>query len=85
MMKIQITELTESLHAPAWLSEVHRTRTSVGGPNTLGGSITVMKEVDPKNSEYKPRNQIAYLWALEIAIYFVSIIDRATIAYKLAF
>jgi hypothetical protein len=40
MMKIQITELVESLCAPAWLSEVPRTRTSIGGPNTLGGSVT---------------------------------------------
>jgi hypothetical protein len=39
MMTIQITELTESLCTPAWLSEVRRTRTSVGGPNTLGGSV----------------------------------------------
>jgi hypothetical protein len=40
MMRIQITELAESLCAPAWLSEVLGTRTYVGGPNTLGGSIT---------------------------------------------
>jgi hypothetical protein len=40
MMKIQITELAEWLQAPAWLSKVLRTRTSVGGPNTLGGSVT---------------------------------------------
>jgi hypothetical protein len=39
MMKIQITELAELLCAHAWLFEVLRTRTSVGGPNTLGGSV----------------------------------------------
>jgi hypothetical protein len=41
MMKMQLTELAESLRAPAWMSKVLRTRTSVGGPSTLGGSITV--------------------------------------------
>jgi hypothetical protein len=30
----------EWLCASTWLSEVLRTRTSVGGPNTLGGSVT---------------------------------------------
>jgi hypothetical protein len=28
------------MHPPAWLSEVLRTRTSIGGPNTLGGYVT---------------------------------------------
>jgi hypothetical protein len=46
MMKIQITELVESLCAPAWLSEVLRTGTSIGGPNTLEGSVTVIKGQD---------------------------------------
>ena len=39
-MEIQITELAESLCTPAWLFEVLRTRISVSGPNTLGGSVT---------------------------------------------
>jgi hypothetical protein len=44
MMMILIIELTEWLRAPAWLSEVLRKRTSVGGPNTLGGSVTVVED-----------------------------------------
>jgi hypothetical protein len=40
-MEIQITELVESLCTHAWLSEVLRTRTYVGGSNTLGGSVTI--------------------------------------------
>jgi hypothetical protein len=51
MMKIQITELAEWLLAPAWLSEILRTRTSVGGPNTLGGSVTAGIGVKPVSSD----------------------------------
>jgi hypothetical protein len=40
MMMIQLTELVEWLWASTWVSEVLRTRTTVGGPNTLGGSVT---------------------------------------------
>jgi hypothetical protein len=40
MVRIQITKLVKWLCTPAWLSEVLRTRTSVGGPNTLGGFVT---------------------------------------------
>jgi hypothetical protein len=43
VMRIQSTELVEGLRAPTWLSEVLRTRTSVGGPNTFGGSVTCIK------------------------------------------
>jgi hypothetical protein len=39
-MEIQVIGPTEPLCASASLSEVPRTRTSVGGPNTLGGSMT---------------------------------------------
>jgi hypothetical protein len=34
------TELVKWSGAPAGLSEVHWTRTTVGGPNYLGGSVT---------------------------------------------
>jgi hypothetical protein len=34
------TELVKWPGAPAGLSEVHWTRTTVGGPNDLGGSVT---------------------------------------------
>jgi hypothetical protein len=40
MMTIQKTDLVEWLCSSTWLSEVLRTRTTVGGPNTLGGSVT---------------------------------------------
>jgi hypothetical protein len=43
-MEIQITGPAEPLSAPAWLSEVLRTRTFVGGPNILGGSVTFLIE-----------------------------------------
>jgi hypothetical protein len=39
-MEIQITRPAESLCASARLFEALRTRTSVGGPNTLEGSMT---------------------------------------------
>jgi hypothetical protein len=38
----QIPNLSSDLGAPTGLSEVRWTRTTVGGPNYLGGSITVM-------------------------------------------
>jgi hypothetical protein len=41
MMMIQMIKLVEWLCASTGLSEVLRTRTSVGGPNTLGGSMTM--------------------------------------------
>jgi hypothetical protein len=44
-----------------------------------------VQEVTPQSSEYKPLNQIASLQASEIAIYLASVVDRATVAYKLAF
>jgi hypothetical protein len=40
MMLIQKTKLVKWLYASTWLSEVLRTRIPVGGPNTLGGSVT---------------------------------------------
>jgi hypothetical protein len=40
MRLIQKTELVKWLCASIWLSEVLRTRTFVGGPNTLGGFVT---------------------------------------------
>jgi hypothetical protein len=36
----QILNLSSDSGAPTGLSEVHWTRTTVGGPNDLGGSIT---------------------------------------------
>jgi hypothetical protein len=39
--EIQKTGPVEPLGAPARLSEVFRTRTSVGGPNLSGGSVTL--------------------------------------------
>jgi hypothetical protein len=39
-MMIQMTELVKWLCASIGLTEVLRTRTSVGAPNTLGGSVT---------------------------------------------
>jgi hypothetical protein len=51
VMRIQSTELVELLRAPTWLSEVLRTRTSVGGPNTLGGSVTAGIGVKPISSD----------------------------------
>jgi len=44
-----------------------------------------MQEETPQSSEYKPLNQIASLQASEIAIYLASLVDKATIACKLAF
>ena len=44
-----------------------------------------MQEETPQNSEYKPLNQIASLQASEIAIYSASVVDKATVACKLAF
>ena len=44
-----------------------------------------MQEETPQSSEYKPLNQIASLQALEIAIYSASVVDKATVACKLAF
>jgi hypothetical protein len=41
MMMIQKTKLVKWLCASTWLFEDLRTRTSVGGPNTLGGSVIV--------------------------------------------
>jgi hypothetical protein len=40
--EIQEIGPVEPLGAPARLSEVFRTRTSVVGPNILGGSVTVV-------------------------------------------
>jgi hypothetical protein len=40
MMRIQKTELVKWLCASTGLSEVLRTKTVVGGPNILGGSVT---------------------------------------------
>jgi hypothetical protein len=51
MMMIQMTELVELLHISTWLSEVLRTRTSVGGPNTLGGSATAGIGAKPVSSD----------------------------------
>jgi hypothetical protein len=51
VMEKQITEPAESLHAPARLSEVLGTRTSVGGPNTLGGSATTGIGAKPISSD----------------------------------
>src|SRR6266498_3150310 len=38
-----------------------------------------------KSLVYKPLNQIASLYASEIAIYSASVVDKATVACKLAF
>jgi hypothetical protein len=43
------TELVKLSGAPAWLSEVRWTRTTVGGPNDLGGSVTLR----PKKEGYE--------------------------------
>jgi hypothetical protein len=37
------TELVKWSGAPAGLFEVHWTRTTIGGPNYLGGSITILR------------------------------------------
>jgi hypothetical protein len=52
--------------------------------STLISQCIVMQDVTPQSLEYKPLNQIT-LQALEIAIFSASVVDRATIAYKLAF
>jgi hypothetical protein len=39
--------LSSSLGAPTGLSDVRWTRTTVGGPNYLGGSVTPDEEVPP--------------------------------------
>jgi hypothetical protein len=50
--------LSSDLGAPTGLSEVRWTRTTVGGPNYLGGSVTAVIEhslnVDPS---FRPRKQ----------------------------
>ena len=51
MMMIQMTELVELLRISTWLSEVLRTRTSVGGRNTLGGSMTAGIGAKPVSSD----------------------------------
>jgi hypothetical protein len=51
MMMMQLTELAELLYAPARLSKVVRTRTFVGGPNTLGGSVTASIGAKPISSD----------------------------------
>jgi hypothetical protein len=43
--EIQGTGPAEPLGAPARLSEVFRTGTSVVGPNILGGSVTIVKDM----------------------------------------
>jgi hypothetical protein len=45
------TELVKWSGAPAGLSEVHWTRTTVGGPNDLGGSVTAGIEVKPISTD----------------------------------
>src|SRR6266508_6964317 len=45
----------------------------------------VVQDVTPQSSVYKPLNQITSLHASEIAIYSASVVDKATIACKLAF
>jgi hypothetical protein len=63
MMMIQKTKLVEWLGASTWLSEVLRTRTSVGGPNTLGGSVTLT--ISPLSLRMKSRllKSMVILWA----------------------
>jgi hypothetical protein len=51
MMMIQMTELVELLCASTGLSEVLRTRISVGGPNTLGGSVIAGFGAKPISSD----------------------------------
>jgi hypothetical protein len=41
-MVIQVIGPAEPLSALAWLSKILRTRTFVGGPNILGGSVTII-------------------------------------------
>jgi hypothetical protein len=43
--EIQGTGPAEPLGAPARLSEVFRTGTSVVGPNILGGSVTIVEDM----------------------------------------
>jgi hypothetical protein len=54
-MEIHITGPVESLCAPARLSEVIRTRTYVGGPNTLGGSVTNTTGRGARQRDQRPR------------------------------
>ena len=44
-----------------------------------------MQEEISQNSEYKPLNQIAFLQHSKIAIYSALVVDKAIVAYKLAF
>src|SRR5438105_12396334 len=53
--------------------------------STLLSQNIVVQDVTPQSSVYKPLNQIASLHASEIAIYSASVVDKATIACKLAF
>jgi hypothetical protein len=50
IMMIQMTELVEWLCTSTWLSMVLRTRTYVGGPNTLGGSMIACIGAKPVSS-----------------------------------
>jgi hypothetical protein len=56
IMMIQMTELVEWLCASIGLSEVLRTRASVGGPNTMGGSVTMYTDCCRTNAIFYCRN-----------------------------
>jgi hypothetical protein len=45
-VKNKIPNLSSDSGAPTGLSEVRWTRTTVGGPNDLGGSVTVVCPID---------------------------------------
>jgi hypothetical protein len=45
------TELVKCLGAPAGLSEVRWTRTTIGGPNDLGGSVTAGIRAKPISAD----------------------------------
>jgi hypothetical protein len=45
------TELVKCLRASTWFSKVCWTRTTVGGPNYLGGSVTAGIGVKPISSD----------------------------------
>ena len=47
--------------------------------------MVTQNQLTPQSSEYNPLNQIASLQASEIAIYLVSVVDKATVACRQAF
>jgi hypothetical protein len=48
---MQIPNLSSDSGAPAWLSKVRWTRTTVDGPNDLGGSITAGIRAKPISAD----------------------------------